>query len=178
MYIIGWIKDSLVVSLDEYQSLFDLKQVLDILDVLLVDTRTEPDHESDRCDYPHDVIESVYISDQVKVRFDEIEILKRQNDSIEQISSHEGRRIDHNSCHILFPQIHDTEPKNKPRLQALSINQIYGWKYSQLWIIVPLLWIKNSPTGLYHHFSSLKIDQSYHDKQKVQKIQKKTHYEF
>lgn len=152
--------------------------MLDILNVLLVDTCPKPYHENDGCDHPHNVIERVHIRYQFKFGCDEIEILQRQNYSIEQISTHEGRRIDHYSRQILLSYIHDTEPKNEPRLKTLTVDQVDGWEYSQLWIIVRLLWVKHSPACLYHHFPSLKVDQSCHDEQKVQSRHKKTHYEF
>jgi hypothetical protein len=62
-HVICWVKHSLVVDFDENQGLLDLQQVLDILQVLLIDACTEPDHEDDSCDDKEDVVDGVNISD-------------------------------------------------------------------------------------------------------------------
>ena len=107
--VICRIKCPLIICFDKHQSLLDSNYLLDILNILLIDSCTKPKHSNHTGHHKGDIIHSVDVSQKREFNIDKLEVLKKQDNCIEQISTQESRRIYHNSIYVLSSHIHDTK---------------------------------------------------------------------
>jgi hypothetical protein len=144
----------------------------------LVHSGSKPEHGYHASHHKGDVEHCIDISHKRELNIDELKVLEKQNDRIEEISTQEGRRIDHNSIYVLSTDIHNAKSQQEPWLKTLWINQINSGKAAKSSIKVRFLGINHRTTGLNHYFPSLEIDESRQNKQRIHGYQKCTECQF
>jgi cell division FtsZ-interacting protein ZapD len=80
----------------------------------LVYSGSKPEHGHHASHNKGYVEHCIDISHQRELNIDELKVLEKQNDRIEEISTQEGRRIDHNSIYVLSTDIHNAKSQQEP----------------------------------------------------------------